>query len=485
MALCGRHGDRLPEPKLQLREGAALEARLNATNDALRPHAGGKIVSWSDPLPYEVRDDQGICMRNPDTGAFMHYVLAGAYDSNVALLVTAGADREASFGRLQEILRVAKIRGQDLETNLAFHYGLVSWLMGWGVWAKPTTRFVVPYLTQVGLVAQAAQKIDVLHAYKALAARDGKAAGDGAAAKAITQAYQLKATLLMRPLQKLLENGHVLSGWLACFRDRVRHEDGRLTWRDNPLAVLRDTYHFLNMERWEGAPPAYVIWRHDEEMLDQGLAMYATLEDRLGLEAGPDTWDALSARLADEAPPEGFDAKLWGELRAAHQGHQLGLDLLGLAYLAGESAGFFELCLDERLDVVIPDRLLDPELQAGMAKVLAPPPATSDDLVVAASGGMFYAQEAPGKPPFISEGEHFEAGQPLYIIEVMKMFNRVASAFSGTIDKVLIPDGDGVIVKKGQPLFEITPDERRVDLDPKKVAAERRGATDALLASLL
>ena len=36
-------------------------------------------------------------------------------------------------------------------------------------------------------------------------------------------------------------------------------------------------------------------------------------------------------------------------------------------------------------------------------------------------------------------GDHFEAGQPLFIIEVMKMFNKVLAPFAGTV--VERPDG--------------------------------------------
>ena len=66
-----------------------MEARLNATNQALQPHAGGIIESWSDAIEGEIRDDQGIGVRNPDTGAFVYYNLAGAYDSNIALIASA------------------------------------------------------------------------------------------------------------------------------------------------------------------------------------------------------------------------------------------------------------------------------------------------------------------------------------------------------------------------------------------------------------
>jgi pyruvate/2-oxoglutarate dehydrogenase complex dihydrolipoamide acyltransferase (E2) component len=98
---------------------------------------------------------------------------------------------------------------------------------------------------------------------------------------------------------------------------------------------------------------------------------------------------------------------------------------------------------------------------------------------------MFYRQEAPGRPTFIVEGQHFDKGQPLYIIEVMKMFNTVRAQFSGTIDKVVMNGADGSVVQKGQPLFKITPDEKFEAVDPKKVEKERRARTAAHLKAVV
>ena len=47
----------------------------------------------------------------------------------------------------------------------------------------------------------------------------------------------------------------------------------------------------------------------------------------------------------------------------------------------------------------------------------------------------------------------------------MKMFNKVYAEFAGTVTEVLIERGDGVIVKKGQPLYRIEPDEKSEQLD--------------------
>lgn len=97
---------------------------------------------------------------------------------------------------------------------------------------------------------------------------------------------------------------------------------------------------------------------------------------------------------------------------------------------------------------------------------------------------MFYAREAPGMEPFVKEGTHFNQGEPLYIVEVMKMFNKVYAPFAGTIDKVLV-DGDGLIIKKGQPLFKVTPDEKIVIETPEEISARMRAKTSAFLAKLV
>jgi pyruvate/2-oxoglutarate dehydrogenase complex dihydrolipoamide acyltransferase (E2) component len=80
---------------------------------------------------------------------------------------------------------------------------------------------------------------------------------------------------------------------------------------------------------------------------------------------------------------------------------------------------------------------------------------------------------------------HFDKGQPLYIIEVMKMFNTVRAPFSGTVDKIIIQGGEGTIVQKGQTLFKVTPDEKHVEVDPREVEKQRRATTAEALKAIL
>lgn len=486
MALLARHAERLPRPTRVRREAASVEARLNATDAALDPAAGGLIEYWSDPIEGEVRDDQGICTKNPDTGEFIRYRIAGAYDSNIALLVSVGGHRADSYEHLREVLRQTKLEGADLATNLEFHFGLVNFFLGLDVHAKPTTRFVVPYLTLVGRLKEEADKLDLGHALDLVAQhREARLKAAGAPDEAIEVSKSIverKRTLVRRPIRKVLDHPHVLSGWLSALRDKYWVEDGRVTWKMNPVRALLHTYRVLNMGVQANLPAAQVIWDHDQRMLDSACKFYDELENRLDMAASP--WCDIEKVLASETPPAGFDAELWAKVRAAHTGHQLGLELFDLLPIIAERAGFFTIKVKEDLTVQLPQFLQDPELQKAMKKVLVPPPVASGDEIVAATGGMYYAREAPDRPPMVSVGDHFEAGQPVYIIEVMKMFNKVTAPFSGTIEEVLI-ETDGTIVKKGQPLFRVRPDVPPKVSDPSAERAARQKHTRDLLLTLL
>ena len=466
MVLLAAHGRALPKPNRVLRNNDSLEARMNATNDALQPHAGGQIEHWSDAVAGEIRDDQGICVHNPDTDVFMKYTLAGAYDSNIALILSVGDSRLTSYEKMAEILRVTTLRGRDLSTNLNFHYGLVHWFLNRTVHARPTTKFIVPYLTAVGELAQDAKKIDLEAAWKVYSQRNGDTAGS---------VLEAKKTLILRPLQKLLDCPHTLSGWLSANKDAFSVDGDKITFAENPVDILVDTYHFLNLDDEGRAAASEQIWSHDAEILDTADAFYLDAINELDV----DTWDELCGAFGSEAP-EGVDADTWTAIQGAHKGHQAGLSLLLLLPALAHKTGFYDLCVNRDLSIFIPERLLDDDHQEAMAKALAPPPVANADEIVATSGGMFYGREAPGEPLYAEAGTTFKAGDPLFIVEVMKMFNKVNAPFDGVVDEVLV-EGDGVIIKKGQPIFKVTPSERPEVLSEAEIRARREASTAVLM----
>lgn len=478
MVLLAAHGKALPKPERVLRFADSVEARLNATNDALQPNAGGQIEYWSDAIAGEIRDDQGISLHNPDTDVFMNYTLAGAYDSNIALLLTVGESRDSSYERMAEVLRATSLRGRDLHTNLSFHYGLVNWFLGSTVNARPTTKFIVPYLTAVGELASEASRIDVDVAWRILCQQRvaGLSAEDTAA---VNDVMARKQSLLLRPLRLLLQSPHLLSGWLSVNKGSFRNDNGHLGWSENPIDVLSDTYHFLKLNWNEGAPAANVIWDHDHSILSQAEDFYRDLDQRLDC----DGWSALQQCLSGSAPAN-FDDEQWRHIQAAHRGFQVGTEILELLPAMARFTGFYDLCVNTDMSIHIPERLLDSAHQTAMMKALAPPPMANSDEIVAVSGGMFYGRETPDSRLYVQAGDHFEAGDPLYIVEVMKMFNKVYAPFAGTVESVMV-EGDGVIIAKGQTLFKITPDEKIEIESAEVVSARKRKHTEDLMQMFL
>lgn len=71
--------------------------------------------------------------------------------------------------------------------------------------------------------------------------------------------------------------------------------------------------------------------------------------------------------------------------------------------------------------------------------------------------GVWYAAPAPGEAPFAAVGDAVVTGQTLGIIEAMKLMNRVVAEVDGTVDRVLVVNGEPV--EYDQALFVLSPSE--------------------------
>lgn len=58
--------------------------------------------------------------------------------------------------------------------------------------------------------------------------------------------------------------------------------------------------------------------------------------------------------------------------------------------------------------------------------------------------GTFYQSPSPDKPPFVKVGDTVRKGDVIMIIESMKLMNEVQSEFDGTVERILISDGQAV-----------------------------------------
>lgn len=81
---------------------------------------------------------------------------------------------------------------------------------------------------------------------------------------------------------------------------------------------------------------------------------------------------------------------------------------------------------------------------------------TEGDVVKSPIVGTFYESPSPDSDPFVKVGDHIQKGDPLCIVEAMKIMNEIEAEFSGTVQKIIVEDGQPV--EFDQPLFIIKKD---------------------------
>ena len=87
------------------------------------------------------------------------------------------------------------------------------------------------------------------------------------------------------------------------------------------------------------------------------------------------------------------------------------------------------------------------------APAAAEAPAETGHVVKSPMVGTFYRASSPGAKAFAEVGDVVKAGQPVCIIEAMKIMNEIEADQDGTITKILVDNGQPV--EYGQPLFII------------------------------
>lgn len=92
---------------------------------------------------------------------------------------------------------------------------------------------------------------------------------------------------------------------------------------------------------------------------------------------------------------------------------------------------------------------------AEQTPVPAPPaaPVETGHSVKSPMVGTFYRSSSPGAKPFVEIGDTIKEGEPICIIEAMKIMNEIEADKSGTVSRILCENGQAV--EFGQPLFII------------------------------
>lgn len=96
----------------------------------------------------------------------------------------------------------------------------------------------------------------------------------------------------------------------------------------------------------------------------------------------------------------------------------------------------------------------DVNTQPILSEPAATPCEDADQQVIQAPiVGVFYAAPSPENEPFVSVGSSVQAGDPLCIIEAMKLMNEVTCPCSGIVREIMVSDGERV--EFGQPMIRI------------------------------
>jgi acetyl-CoA carboxylase biotin carboxyl carrier protein len=90
---------------------------------------------------------------------------------------------------------------------------------------------------------------------------------------------------------------------------------------------------------------------------------------------------------------------------------------------------------------------------AAVAPAAVEPEVEAGHVVKSPMVGTFYRAPSPGAKPFVEVGDTIKEGQPICIIEAMKIMNEIEADSSGTIKRMLCENGQAV--EFGQPLFII------------------------------
>jgi len=80
-------------------------------------------------------------------------------------------------------------------------------------------------------------------------------------------------------------------------------------------------------------------------------------------------------------------------------------------------------------------------------------PATSGHVVKSPMVGTFYRSPSPTSPSFVEVGQTVRVGDVVCIVEAMKMMNQIEADKAGTIEAILVENGEPV--EFDQPLFSI------------------------------
>ncbi|MGC4813835.1 acetyl-CoA carboxylase biotin carboxyl carrier protein [Micromonospora sp. DT228] len=156
------------------------------------------------------------------------------------------------------------------------------------------------------------------------------------------------------------------------------------------------------------------------------------------------------------------DAGVEGEEALAglrRQAHHLIAELAGpvrrIRLRSGPAVLEVEWHPEEQTRADVPPGSAEAARPTGTPSAPVPPPVPARAAVRAPIVGTFYRAAEPGAKPFVAVGDLVRPGQPVAIVEAMKLMNEVTADRAGRVVAILVEDGHPV--EYDQPLVELDP----------------------------
>ena len=94
-----------------------------------------------------------------------------------------------------------------------------------------------------------------------------------------------------------------------------------------------------------------------------------------------------------------------------------------------------------------------PAVAVAAPVVVVEPEVAKGHVVKSPMVGTFYRSASPGAKAFADVGSQIKEGEPICIVEAMKIMNEIESDKTGVVTQILVENGHAV--EYGQPLFVI------------------------------
>ena len=103
--------------------------------------------------------------------------------------------------------------------------------------------------------------------------------------------------------------------------------------------------------------------------------------------------------------------------------------------------------------IAAPKEIVKAVVAAANGARRAEPPTVAENqkLIASPMVGTFYRAASPDANPFVEEGDSVRKGQPLCIVEAMKMMNEIEADAGGRVVRILCENGQPI--EYGQPLM--------------------------------